>query len=135
MEDMHMTNETSQLPNALPSWLPEARHQLASLGLPPEWPEETVEAPSSRASKSADCTLRLLAEHGLAPTWMLPSLEGGVCLAFTAGSRYADIQFLNNGEIVTTCAQGAKSVSQTLPSGSDLGAVLRTIRTFLNDGR
>ena len=130
-----MTNETIQLPNALPSWLPEARHQLASLGLPPEWPEESVEAPSSRASKSADCTLRLLAGHGLEPSWMLPSLEGGVCLAFTVGSRYADIQFLNSGEVVTTCAQGMESVSHVLPAGSDLGAALRTIRAFLDEGR
>src|SRR4051794_25290904 len=107
---------TRPLTTASPSWLPEARHRLASLGLSPEWPEESMEAPSSRASRAADCTLRRLAELGIEPAWLLPSLEGGVCIAFSAEGRYADIQFLNSGEVVTTCAGGPGSPRSCPPN-------------------
>ena len=126
-------HETRFLTSAPAPWLPAARHELAGLGLPPEWPEETVEAPTSRTSKSADCTLRLLAELGLEPSWLLPSPEGGVCIAFARDGRYAEIQFLNRGEIITTCSEGAESLSQVLLSGLDLRSAAQTIRTFLGD--
>jgi len=122
---------TTPLTATLPSWLPEARYRLTSLGLPPEWSEESVEAPSRRASQSADCTLRLLAELGLEPSWLSPSLEGGVCIAFALDRRYADVQFLNSGEIVTTCSQEADSVPQVLTTGSDLREAFQTIRSYL----
>ncbi len=125
-------HETNALTSASP-WLPAARHELAGLGLPPEWPEETVEAPTSRTSKSADCTLRLLADLGLEPSWLLPSPEGGVCIAFARDGRYAEIQFLNRGEIITTCSEGEESVSEVLLTGHDLRSAAQTIRTFLGD--
>lgn len=126
-----MNRQATPFTSALPSWLPEARHRLNGLGLPPEWPEESVEAPSRRASKSADCTLRLLAELGLEPSWLSPSLEGGVCIAFAFDGRYADVQFLNNGEIVTTCSPEPGRTSRALTAGSDLRKAFQTIRTYL----
>jgi hypothetical protein len=126
-----MNEETIPPTAALPSWLPEARHRLTSLGLPPEWPDESVEAPSLRASKSADCTLRLLADLGLEPSWLSPSLEGGVCIAFALDGRYADVQFLNSGEIVTTCAQEADGASHALTTGLELRKAFQTIRSYL----
>jgi hypothetical protein len=128
-----MINETTLLPIASPSWLQEARQRLIGLGLPPEWPAETVEAPSERASKSADCALRLLAEHGLEPSWMLPSLEGGICIAFALDDRYADIELLNSGEISTTRSRGFNSVSEILPCGSSLWTAVQPIRAFLGE--
>jgi hypothetical protein len=73
----------------------------------------------------------VLAELGLEPSWLSPSLEGGVCIAFAFGDHYADVQFLNSGEIVTTCAQKSGSVSQTLPSGYELRKTFLGIRGFL----
>jgi hypothetical protein len=130
LEDKIM-QETTALTFTPAAWLPAIRHQLAGLGLPPEWSEETVEAPTNRASKSADCTLRLLAELGLEPSWLLPSPEGGICIAFARDGRYAEIQFLNRGEIITTRSEGAESLSQILQSGFDLRAAAQTIRSFL----
>lgn len=132
VEDDNM-HETRALTSAPAAWLPAARHELAGLGLPPEWPEETVEAPTSRASKSADCTLRFLAELGLQPSWLLPSPEGGVCIAFARGGRYAEIQHLNRGEILTTCSEGTESLSQILLSDLDVRSAAQTIRAFLGD--
>jgi len=123
--------ETRQSTPLSPSWLPEARRQLAGLGLPPAWPEDSVEAPSLRASKAADCTLRHLAEIGLEPAWMLPSPEGGVCIAFASEGRYADIQFLNRGDIVASCPGEPGKVSQVQPFGSGLRSTFEMIRAFL----
>ena len=125
-------HETRSLISAPAPWLPAARHELAGLGLPPQWPEETVEAPTTRASKSADCTLRLLADLGLEPSWLLPSPEGGVCIAFARDGRYAEIQLLNRGEIITIRSEGAESLSQVVPSELDLRSAAQTIRAFLS---
>lgn len=100
---MHaMTSDSAEI-----VWLPLARRSLRGLGLPPEWPEESVEAPGERASRLADYALRLLAEMGLRPQRLLPSLEGGVCIAFDRPDRpgrWADVQFLNGGEVIATCS-------------------------------
>jgi hypothetical protein len=116
-----------------PTWLPEARRSLLGLGLSPEWPEESAEAPGSRARRLADYALRLLAEIGMPPHRLVPSLEGGVCIAFGAPGRYADVQFLNSGEVLVTCAGTAAGASSTwcLPGDSDLRNAFDTVRSFL----
>jgi hypothetical protein len=126
--------ETSTLTSAPAPWLSAARHELAGLGLPPQWSEETIEAPSTRASRSADSTLRLLADLGLEPSWLLPSPEGGICIAFARSGRYAEILLLNRGEIITTCSsEGTGSSSESLQPGHDLTVAAQTIRSFLLD--
>jgi hypothetical protein len=124
MKETAMTQETIRPSLPTPAWLSRARHRLTTLGLPPEWSEDTVGAPSPRASKSADCLLRRLAEIDLEPSWLAPCLEGGVSIAFALENRYADIQFLNNGEIVTTLSGQSSQVSE-------VRAALHSIRTFL----
>jgi hypothetical protein len=123
--------EITTLPSTPATWLPAIRHELAGIGLPPQWSEETFEAPSTRVSKSADCTLRLLAELGLEPSWLQPSAEGGISIAFARDGRYAEIQFLNRGEIITTRSEGAESLSENLVSGFDLRGAAQEIRSFL----
>ena len=117
-----------------PQWLPEIRQSLTTLGLAPEWPEESIAAPAPRASRSADCALRLLAELGLPPDRLFPALEGGVCLAFAGTGRYADLQFLNSGEVVATCSDrsgGAPRVWRIQPGDLGWRAAFETIRSFL----
>jgi hypothetical protein len=125
--------ETRELTSTPAPWLSAARHELAGLGLPPVWSEETFEAPTTRVSQSADCTLRLLAELGLEPSWLLPSLEGGVCIAFSRDGHYAEIQVLNRGEIVMTCSAGTRSLTETLLTGLDVRRAAQTIRDFLGE--
>lgn len=115
-----------------PGWLGEARSRLAGLGLGPEWPEESFTAPSDRASKSADCALRLLAGIGLQPAYLSPSLEGGVRIAFSQQERYADLQFLNDGEVIATCSGTGRSVPPVSLADSDLPSACQTLRTFLS---
>jgi len=122
----------NEQPRALtPSWLPEAHRALLGLGLSPEWPEESVSAPGSRSRKAAELALKLLAELGLRPDRLLPALDGGVSLAFLAGDRCAEIEFLHSGEVVASCAGGRPVVARAWPVGSDLTGTLRAIHAFL----
>jgi len=115
-------------------WLIETRRALADLGLPPNWSEESVEAPGIRTSRLADCALRQLAEIGLRPDHMLPCIEGGVRFAFRRQGRYADIEFLNNGKVVATCSAAAGEAPRywlVSPGGSGFESTFSTIQDFL----
>ncbi|HVR99244.1 MAG TPA: hypothetical protein VMW27_21670 [Thermoanaerobaculia bacterium] len=130
---MTETPRTSSLPH--PGWLPEARQALAGLGLSPEWPDESIETPGQGAKRSADCALRLLAEIDFQPDGLHPSLEGGVRIAFVQGGqtgRYADVQFLNSGEVVATCSErGTPQVWSIQPGNPGLLGALDAIRSFV----
>jgi hypothetical protein len=123
-----MTQSPERSPIPPSPWLPKVRRDLAGLVLSPEWPEETVAVPGSRSRRSADCALRLLAELDLRPDRLCPSLDGGVSFAFAARDRYAEVEFLDSGEVVATCSNGAGS---TVSLSSDLRTTLRTIQAFL----
>jgi hypothetical protein len=132
MEDMTMTEPLSGSPtHPTAPWLPEIRRDLAGLVLSPEWPQESVGVPGSRSRRSADCALRLLAELDLRPEQLRPSLDGGVCFAFGTRERYAEIEFLDSGEVVATCSNGSAGTVHVRPPVSDLGTALRTIQAFL----
>jgi hypothetical protein len=73
---------------------------------------------------------RSLADLGLRPDRLVPSLEGGVTLGFTARDRYAEIELRDDGEVIATCAGGNPGTLRVWPV-SDLQNALRTIRTFL----
>jgi hypothetical protein len=115
-------------------WLAEARRALADLGLPTSWSEESVEAPGIRTSRLADCALRQLAEIGLRPDHMLACTEGGIRFAFGRQGRYAEIEFLNGGEVIATCsAMPGETPRNWLvsPGGTGFEATFNTIRAFL----
>ncbi|HEX6902971.1 MAG TPA: hypothetical protein VF789_24860 [Thermoanaerobaculia bacterium] len=114
------------------NWLIETRRQLAGLGLPPDWSEENIAAPGLRATRLADCALRLLADLDLRPDLLLPCPEGGVCMAFGTAGRYADVQFLNSGEVIATCSAD-RSTPEVHPAADDLRTTFQSIRAFLVD--
>jgi hypothetical protein len=129
MEEMTMTEPLSGSPTRpTVAWLPEIRRDLAGLILSPEWPEESVGVPGSRSRQSADCALRLLAELDLRPVRLRPSLDGGVAFAFATHDRYAEVEFLDSGEVVATCSHGSAG---TVSPASDLRTTLRAIQAFL----
>lgn len=115
-------------------WLAESRRALANLGLPPTWSEESFEAPGIRTSRLADCALRQLAEIGLRPDHMIPSAEGGIRLAFRRHGRYADIEFLNSGEVIATCSGAAGEAPNAwlvAPGGAGFELTFDAIQAFL----
>ncbi len=129
-----MHPEPTALPVAGPAWLAETRRALADLGLPPRWPEESVEAPGLRTSRLADCALRQLAELGLRPDHLLPCTEGGIRFAFHRQGRYAEIEFLNGGEVIAACSAAAGEAPRNWlvsPGGTGFESTFKTIRAFL----
>jgi len=121
-------------PAVVPVWLAAARQRLTGLGLPPEWPEESIEAPGLRASRLADCVLRLLAEIDFPPDQLLLCLEGGIRIAFARAGRYAAVELLNSGDIVATCSAAAGEAPRVwpvTPGVADLETTLDAIRAFL----
>jgi hypothetical protein len=102
----------------------------------PRWPVESLEAPSAAVIKAVERTLTLLAARGLSPDRLIPSLEGGICLAFedaaAASSRYADLTFLNSGEIVASCAPDPGAEPHRWNVGADdLPQALAAVESFL----
>jgi hypothetical protein len=63
------------------------------------WPEN-AEGPSEGAVGLAAIALKRLDSLGFAPTRVVASAEGGVGVCFVMGDNYADIEFLNTGEIL-----------------------------------
>jgi hypothetical protein len=132
MEDTIMTEPLYGSPtHPTAPWLPEIRRDLAGLVLSPEWPEESVGVPGSRSRLSADRALRLLADLDLRPDRLRPSLDGGVAFAFASRDRYAEVEFLDSGEVVATCSNGSARTVHVRPPASDLSVTLRTIQAFL----
>jgi hypothetical protein len=73
----------------------------------PAWPEESIAVPSPAVILAVDRTLALLAAGGPAADRLLPALEGGVSIVFERGRRYADLTFLNSGDVAITLSPGA----------------------------
>jgi hypothetical protein len=118
-------------PSLSPAWLPAVRRDLAGLGLTPEWPAESVAVPGDRARRAAECSLGRLADYGLRPDRIFPSLDGGVALAFAAADRYAEVEFLDSGEVLATCSAADGDGVRVWPVHADLAGTLDRIASFL----
>ena len=66
---------------------------------PSLWPDG-AEKPSDYAIAWASTMLEQLLIDELPPTRVVASAEGGVAICFVNGDKYADIEFLNSGEIL-----------------------------------
>ena len=74
--------------------------KLRAIGDDPSlWPDR-AEKPSDYAIAWASAMLDQLLVDELLPTRVVASAEGGVAICFVNGDNYADIEFLNTGEIL-----------------------------------
>lgn len=81
--------------------------QLDSLrDLRPDWDSYGASTPAMRTIWEAQAALEQFAPTGLLPTRFVPSAEGGVGMIFTRADRYADLEFLNSGEVLAARYQG-----------------------------
>jgi hypothetical protein len=115
-------------------WLLAAHKRLSQLGLlPADWDNYGAEAPSRESIDAARGILRHLADVQLEPTSVDPSAEGGVCLCFQRGDRYADIECFNSGEILAVTSTGGDdtNVWQIEEPGTPLRRALDRIRSFV----
>lgn len=87
--------------------------QLEALrGLEPGWDSYDARPPNRQAIESARDFLGsvLAGESAPAPVRVCASVEGGVGIVFQRGSRYADVEFLNDGSIVGGASDGGGRV-------------------------
>lgn len=63
------------------------------------WPEG-ANAPASHTQVFALAMLDLLKNQDFSPTRIVASAEGGIAICFVKGDKYADVEFLNTGEIL-----------------------------------
>src|SRR5689334_12172345 len=81
--------------------------QLEELGkLDVNWDSYGAEPPSDEVIDSAWSLLALCSIQGLTPYRVVPSAEGGVGICFASERRYADIEFLNTGDILAVTSNG-----------------------------
>jgi hypothetical protein len=62
------------------------------------WDSYDAEAPSGLARVQAEKAMEFLRYLNAEPVAVLPSADGGVGVCFNNGSRYGQIEFLNDGE-------------------------------------
>ena len=93
--------------------LHEELDQLKSL--PPDWDSYGADPPNGAALAAAGAILQGLRSAELAPDLVLPSAEGGVAIAFVRGDRYADVECLNDGDVLIGLSddRGAHRVWET----------------------
>jgi len=117
------------------SWYPALRSRLDGLReLAPGWDGYEAPAPSANARFWASEALLVLASgEGCPPQRLAPSVEGGIALSWRLGSRDANIEFFNNGEIyaATTEADSIPYIWEVEPSRQGLIRSLETIREHI----
>jgi hypothetical protein len=95
--------------------------------LPTGWDSYDAPPPNDVSLAVADKFLDLLSNERLFPASIIASAEGGIGICFGASDRYADLEFLNSGEII-----GVRYRGTTLPivweTDSSEGALIKSIK-------
>jgi hypothetical protein len=93
-----------------------------------------AEHPDALALAWARYVLQRLQEDDLPPTRVVASAEGGIAICFVKGDKYADIECLNNGEMlgVTTNRRHRPSAWQIEPDGGAIARAVARVRMFLD---
>ena len=97
-----------------------------------DWDSYGAEAPNGKATYGAWQVILELRNLGLAPTSILPSVEGGVGITFRRDGKYADIECFNTGEILAIQSDGSGQPSVWEVGPDALKETLTTIRAYLN---
>lgn len=94
---------------------------------------DDAEQPTLLSVVWAKLALDELALMDFVPTKILASAEGGIGICFVAGSRYADIEFLNSNDIlaVTSNGGGDPRVWEVSRTVEGLIRALGTIRDYI----
>ena len=98
--------------------------RMESLGS--NWDSYGAEPPSTSAIETTQRALRELERAGLLPNAVVASAEGGVGIVFVRSARYADVEFLNDGDILMSTYYGEEApVVRELPSAADVVGVIQ----------
>jgi hypothetical protein len=101
--------------------------------LPDDWNTYGAQAPSARVAAWAKRAVRIADWLNISPAAVIPSAENGLGLAFRRGRRYADIEFLNSGDVLAVTSDGNGTPTAWEVDRSEQGIVdaLKAIRDYL----
>ncbi len=102
--------------------------------------EKYDEPPNERAIDKASEVLKLTESLQFPPpTYIYPTVYGGVCLAWSTQTSWADVEILNSGEILAcTSPKGLDSCRPTkvwrvpTEAADDINDVLLEVQRFVN---
>lgn len=98
--------------------------RMESLG--ENWDSYGSEPPNPGAIRSAVEALDELMKADILPNAVVPSAEGGVGIVFVRSPRYADVEFLNDGDILmSTYYADGPPIVQELASVMEVARVIR----------
>jgi hypothetical protein len=116
------------------SWFPRELAKLLRLqSMTDDWHSSDVSPPNQIAIEASICALHRLSDVDLCPSFIAPSSDEGVCLAFESGERYADIECFNTGEVfaMTSTPNGRPTIWEV--QDGDLRASIARISSFIAD--
>lgn len=118
----------------LPRWAKVAIREIKRMqAFPNGWDSYDAEPPNDCAVKSAIESIVELSKVGLRPTKVGASVEGGVCIAFREGAKYADVECFNTSELLTVTSSNRDEAIVAEHSRDDQGVreAVRRIRSFM----
>ena len=115
------------------SWFPSANAKLLKLRDETiDWKEIGVPSPTVKSLNAAATVLRFLDAIDFEPHHITPSAEGGVCITFERGLKYADIECFNDGEVFTAeCSGSAAAVVKSF-APEDIESAILELNDFLD---
>ena len=91
-----------------------------------DWDSYGAEPPSTNAIENAREAIGELMKADIVPNAVVPSAEGGVGIVFVRFARYADVEFLNEGDILMSTYYGEEApVVHGLASVAEVAGVIR----------
>jgi hypothetical protein len=97
------------------------------------WDSYGAEPPNASSIQIARAIIKELSSIELEPTGIDPSVEGGVCISFREGRRYADLECFNNGCVLAVTSLGGADTKVweiVIPEG--VRDALHTVHSFLD---
>jgi hypothetical protein len=108
--------------------------KLTAIRNDPSLRPDDAEKPSEYAMAWASAMLEQLLVDELLPTRVVASAEGGIAICFANGNKYADVEFLNTGEIlgVVSNRRDRPVAWEVGTNSADMASASVRIREFLS---
>lgn len=107
--------------------------ELDCSGLIEDWNSLGSEPPNKRAITNAANVVRYLDEQGSRSRRMEASAEGGVCISFFSGDKYAAIECFNTGDTLAVTSIGDDVTVWEIESELELANSIVRIQAFLDE--
>lgn len=113
----------------------QAQYQIkVALQLQAGWDSYNAAPPSEAAAKMATRVVELVRQNFFAAPHIVCSTEGGIAAAFSAEDKFAQIELLNSGNVLTTTYSSRQrpEIKRFKSDDESLSSAIDTLRSFLS---